>query len=85
MRTTELPPPAGPAAPSVQSARLLTVMESARLLGLGKTTIYQLMESGRLPYFRFGSARRIDPADLEALKTECRVGPARHNECGIDE
>ncbi len=60
----------------VQSERLLTVKEAASLLGLGRTTLYQLMDRGELAYYRFGSARRIDPADLERLKESCRCGGA---------
>ncbi len=44
-----------------------SVTEAAQVLGLGKTTVYGLMESGRLPFCRIGTRRRIRSADLHAL------------------
>jgi excisionase family DNA binding protein len=67
--------------PQFATAPLLTVEAAARCLGLSRSTIYQLMDSGQLAYCRFGRARRIDPADLESLKAACRVGPAPHSLC----
>lgn len=36
-----------------------TPMGAARFLGMGRTTIYGLMERGELPYVRIGDGRRI--------------------------
>jgi excisionase family DNA binding protein len=44
-----------------------SVAEAAQVLGLGKTTLYGLMDSGKLPYCRIGTRRRIRSADLHAL------------------
>jgi excisionase family DNA binding protein len=38
---------------------LVTVKDAADFLGLGRTSIYALMEGGHLPYFKAGRARRI--------------------------
>lgn len=46
---------------------LITVHESARRLGLGRSTTYELLRDGLLPSVRIGSARRIAVADLEAF------------------
>lgn len=44
-----------------------SVTEAAQVLGLGKTTVYGLMESGKLPFCRIGTRRRIRSVDLHAL------------------
>ena len=38
---------------------MVNVEEAARFLGLSRSSIYGLMESGQLPYAKFGKARRI--------------------------
>jgi len=42
----------------------ITVLEAAKFSGLGKTTLYGLMETGRLAYVRVGRARRIPKREL---------------------
>jgi excisionase family DNA binding protein len=42
-------------------------MEAAQVLGLGKTTVYGLIDSGKLPFCRIGTHRRIRSVDLDAL------------------
>ena len=44
-----------------------SVTEAAQVLSLGKTTVYGLMASGKLPYCEIGSLRRIRSADLHDL------------------
>ena len=39
--------------------RLLRVREVAQMLSLGRSMIYELMNSGRLPSVKIGNARRI--------------------------
>src|SRR5262245_29909219 len=39
---------------------LLRVQEAARLLGLSRSMLYQLMDKGELPYVKFGKARRLN-------------------------
>jgi excisionase family DNA binding protein len=38
---------------------LLTVKEAAALIGIGRTTLYQLMDSGEIASVHVGSSRRI--------------------------
>lgn len=38
---------------------LLRVSEVAKFLGLARSTVYQLMDRGELPYAKIGRARRI--------------------------
>lgn len=51
---------------SLSDTGLLTVVEAAKWLSVGRTSVYQLMDSGRLPYIRVLTQRRIDIADLKA-------------------
>jgi len=41
---------------------LLTPVEAAQTLGIGRSKLYELLQSGRLPSVRIGACRRI-PAD----------------------
>ncbi len=45
---------------------LLRADEAAVALGLGRSTIYELLASGKLPAIRFGRAIRVPKAALEA-------------------
>ena len=38
---------------------LMTVMEAARFLSVSQSTLYSLMDSGRLAYVKIGRARRL--------------------------
>ena len=44
---------------------LLSVNKVAETLGLGRSTVYQLISRGELPAARFGRAVRVRPEDLE--------------------
>lgn len=44
---------------ALEELGLVKVNEAAEFLSLSKSKIYQMMESGDLPYIRFGRARRI--------------------------
>jgi excisionase family DNA binding protein len=44
---------------------LVRVDEAARLLSLGRSTIYEMIASGELPLVTYGTARRIPVAALE--------------------
>jgi len=44
-----------------------SVAEAAQVLGVGKTTLYALMERGDLPFSKIGSRRLIRSAALEGL------------------
>lgn len=49
---------------------LLTPVQAAQALGVGRSTVYELMREQTLPSVRIGSARRIRVADLEAYVAE---------------
>ena len=43
---------------------LLTVSAAAAFIGLSKSTLYQLMDQGELPYVKIGKCRRIPKRSL---------------------
>ncbi|MBY0524757.1 MAG: helix-turn-helix domain-containing protein [Gemmataceae bacterium] len=55
----------------------VNVIEAARLCNLSRTTLYSLMDAGRLGYAKFGRSRRIPRSALAKLVEECLV-PARN-------
>jgi excisionase family DNA binding protein len=55
---------------------LTSVSEAGRFLGLSRTTLYELMDAGELPYCKIGGARRIPRKALVALAKKCLVGVA---------
>jgi|SoiMethySBSTD1v2_1073268.scaffolds.fasta_scaffold473751_3 excisionase family DNA binding protein len=52
---------------SASEPLLGTVREAARLLALGRSTVYELIATGRLPTIHIGRSVRIRSADLRAL------------------
>lgn len=48
-------------------ALLLTPVEAARALGIGRTKVYELIASGRLRSVRLDGCRRITRDDLAAF------------------
>ena len=54
---------------------LLRAEEAAKLLSLGRTTVFQMMASGELPCVRFGRAVRVPRASVERWVRE-RSGEA---------
>ncbi|MFB6820313.1 helix-turn-helix domain-containing protein [Streptomyces virginiae] len=46
---------------------LCTVKDAVALLRLGRSTIYELMASGELPFIKLGRARRIKRVDIDAF------------------
>jgi excisionase family DNA binding protein len=58
--------------------KLLTVQECAALLRLGESTIYRLIDEGKLAGFRIGPRQggvRIAESDVLAYLERCRTGP----------
>ena len=51
---------------------LLTVLETARLLGVGRTTIYELISAGELEFVHIGRAARIPTSEAEAFVDRLR-------------
>jgi excisionase family DNA binding protein len=46
---------------------LLTVEEAAERLAIGRTTLYNLMDSGAVAWLKIGRCRRIRPEALAAF------------------
>lgn len=46
-----------------------SILEAARLLGLGRTAAYNAVQTGDLPTVRFGGLLRVPKAALERLLT----------------
>jgi excisionase family DNA binding protein len=44
---------------------LLTIVQVAALLNLGRTKIYELIDKENLPIHKFGRATRISPTELQ--------------------
>jgi excisionase family DNA binding protein len=53
---------------------LLTVEEARRFLSVSRSTIYELMDTGALPYVRFGRMRRVPRRALVEFSTKGLVG-----------
>jgi excisionase family DNA binding protein len=45
---------------------LLRIEEAAKRLGVGRSTMYQMIQGGSVPVVRIGKSIRIKPGDLEA-------------------
>jgi len=58
---------------------LITLVEAARLLRVGRSTIYRLADSGELVVLRIGRCLRVRPEALEefAREHEQKNGSAR--------
>ena len=56
------------------SEGLMTVREAAEFLGLSRSTVYELMESGELPFAKIGKARRIPRRAVTAFAASRMVG-----------
>lgn len=52
---------------------LWKVAQVCEVLNLSQPMVYRLMDSGRLPYVRFGRARRVKRADVVRLLEESTV------------
>ena len=51
---------------------MLTPLQAAQHLGLSARKVYDLAASGRLACYRFDSAVRFEPSDLDAYKQSSR-------------
>lgn len=52
---------------------LITLPAAARLLGVSRSKLYELVAAGELPTVRIGRSRRIAVADLEEFVRRCRT------------
>jgi excisionase family DNA binding protein len=48
--------------------------EAATFLGLSRSSVYKLMETGELPYAKFGKSRRIPWRALREYAARCLIG-----------
>jgi excisionase family DNA binding protein len=55
-------------------APLLSINEVARLLGISRATVYELMRDGALVPIRVGERARFEPADIRAYLDRQREG-----------
>lgn len=53
---------------------LVRVSEVAATLGLSRSTVYSLMDSGRLAYVLIGRSRRIPRKAITELAARCLIG-----------
>ncbi len=53
------------------------IAEAAAMLGIGRTTIYELVRSGQLATLKIGQRRLVTRVDLERLIDSRRVVEAR--------
>lgn len=54
--------------------RLLTIAEVARLLGVSRWSVYELMRTRELVAIRVGERARFEPADVRAYLERHREG-----------
>jgi excisionase family DNA binding protein len=56
---------------------LMRVVEAAQFLSVGRSTVYQLMDKGELPFVKLGASRRIPKrAVLNLASTNLQGGLA---------
>lgn len=56
---------------------LLTVNETVRVTGIGRSTLYTLISSGKLPAVKVGKRTFFRPDDLKAFAENCTAYTAR--------
>ncbi len=62
--------------PMISNRLLLTVEEAGQLLGVGRTTVYQLIGDGEIRTVKIGRSRRVARCDLEAFVEQLRADVA---------
>jgi excisionase family DNA binding protein len=61
----------------MSASQTMTIQEVAERLGVHYMTAYRYVRQGRLPATRLGAEWRIDPSDVDTLRTTARRGAAR--------
>ena len=62
---------------SVDAPGLKPVSAVAKFLAISRSKVYQLMESGQLPYVKLGKSRRVRWADVLKLVDDNTIKSAR--------
>jgi excisionase family DNA binding protein len=52
---------------------LVTLPAAARMLGVSRSKLYELVAAGELPTVRIGRSRRVAVSDLEVFVRRCRT------------
>ena len=60
--------------PRVDTDKLITMSEAARLLKIGRTGVHQAIKRGRLPAIKFGGVLFINRSDLPKYQRSKSVG-----------
>ena len=63
--------------PQVRGRLLLRINEAADVLGIGRTTVYELVANGELPVVRIGRSVRDQASRLGGLGSQSRGGPLK--------
>lgn len=68
--------PASTSAPFEPSRQLMDVQQLAELWRVPKSTLYNWVSLGRLPYVKLGRSLRFDPQELEEFLSRRKMGMA---------
>lgn len=60
--------------PTSHPAALISIVEAGRLLGIGRSTTYELISAGHLEVVHIGRAARVPVAAVEELVERLRSG-----------
>jgi excisionase family DNA binding protein len=60
--------------PSLNMPALCSVPQAARYLAIGRSTVYGLMDAGKLRYVKLGRSRRVKIGDVLALIERNTIG-----------
>jgi len=56
-----------------QHSGSIRVSELARILAMSRTTVYQMVEAGRIPHYRIGDSIRFDPIRIASWLAEQEI------------
>ena len=60
--------------PSLNTPALCSVPQAARYLAIGRSTVYGMMDAGKLRYLKLGRSRRIRISDVMDLIERNTIG-----------
>ena len=56
-----------------QRSGAIRVSELARILTMSRTTVYQMVEAGKIPHYRIGDSIRFDPVRIASWLTDQEI------------